>query len=727
MAFCLVVMTLAISASVAMAQADSNIRVGLGGNIRLGKWTPIFLDNSVASDAIRFETEALDGDDTPIVYSGDLLTDPQNPDRRQAWIRIGRTYGRVELRLFDAQDEEVANFDISLRGEGRSAEILKSTREQILTLEPETRFRDAIASVSAIGAAEDKRVVTAIGIDGDLPLNWLGYDNVETVLLVTSDLKRVEQISDRQLDALEAWVRKGGTLICSVAQNAEQLLGPEGKLARFCPGQFVSVGEFRNTSRLETFADSNEPLARKSGDSIACCKLDSIDGRVLIEDGTQPQVIEGAKGLGRVVFVAFDLDSERIIQWKGHTNLVNRLVSGAKRVEGDSGAKKSQRGSSVSHFGYKDMIGQLRVPLDKFTNVHFVKFALIAALISLYILCIGPGDYFLLKRVFKKMELTWLTFPLVSLIFCGLAIWISGMTRPNKIQLNQLEVIDVDSIDGRVRGSVWTNLYSPRGENCSLEIDPSHQLGFQIDSDLISWHGLPGDGLGGMYTSANPGLLKTSYRTAMELGENGQDIQTKISGLPLQVSSTKPLFMHWWADNPVRIRSRLKLNPRLQQLRGTVTNPFDFTLKNVRLVFENYVYLLDAPLKPGDAFDIQTETDEKTLRSMLTRKVKRSKNDRSDNSPWDPTDTRIRRIADMMMFFDAAGGENYTGLTHDYQPFVDMTNHVELQRAVLIGEIQEPGAMLKINGSKAADQYDQVTTIVRVVFPVEYLDEQSSK
>lgn len=724
--FFLVLMTVHCAALFAAGQ-DANhefkpeIQLGLGGHVKLGKWAPIFVE-SQSEDVAQFEVDVLDGDGTPVVYSGRLLTDPANPGYAQAWTRIGRTYGNVSLRLLDSGGKQIYKSDLAVRGEGRIAELQASTREMIMTLEPGHRFKKTIESVSSAGIGNDSRIVIASGAAGALPLNWIGYDGLESVVLVTSDLERVEKISERQLEALDAWVKKGGVLIFSAAQHADVLFSAGGKLARFCPGEYGGLGKCQNSKRLETFCDSREQLITLRGEPLDVVRLKNVDGRVLVDNGkSTPLIVKQTRGFGQVVFVAFDLDAERITGWSGFSNLVGRLVSNSQRQEDDSTTTRSARGNSVSHFGYEDLIGQLRVPMDRFANVKFVKFALVAVLIGLYILCIGPGDYFFLRKLVGKMELTWITFPLLSLLFCGLAIGISRMTRPNSIQLNQLEIIDVDAASKRVRGNVWTNLYSPSGANCSIELDRNHELGFEIDSEVTSWHGLPGDGLGGMLTTANPGLLKSSYEEVFEVAANGQDVKTRVVDLPLQVSSTKSIFTQWWSESPVRVRSRLRHNPRLQQITGTVTNPFDFTLNNCRLVFENWAYLIDQPLEPGQTFDIQTEADEKTLKSMLTRKVQRSESDRSDNSPWDPTDTRVSRIADIMMFYQAAGGNRYTGLTHDFQSFIDMSDHINLKRAILIGEVDSRGAGLKINDDKLPENYDNVTTIVRVVFPVEYL------
>ena len=119
------------------------------------------------------------------------------------------------------------------------------------------------------------------------------------------------------------------------------------------------------------------------------------------------------------------------------------------------------------------------------------------------------------------------------------------------------------------------------------------------------------------------------------------------------------------------------------------------------------------------AFDVQTETEDKALSSLLTRKVKKSKEDnRSNNTAWDPTDTRISRIANIMMFYQTAGGKNYTGLTHGYQSSSDISNSLYLNRAVLVGEIDKIGTELLVDGESTADKYDRTHTLVRIFLPV---------
>ena len=54
----------------------SKVSIGFDGNVKLGKWVPIFVSLDPATSATKFEVENLDGDDTPVIYKGPLLSDP---------------------------------------------------------------------------------------------------------------------------------------------------------------------------------------------------------------------------------------------------------------------------------------------------------------------------------------------------------------------------------------------------------------------------------------------------------------------------------------------------------------------------------------------------------------------------------------------------------------------------------------------------------------------------
>src|SRR5690606_12861597 len=91
--------------------------------------------------------------------------------------------------------------------------------------------------------------------------------------------------------------------------------------------------------------------------------------------------------------------------------------------------------SRVSHVGYTDLIGQLRAALDQFPAVRLVPFSLVALLIAIYILLIGPLDYLLLRRWGGRFTWTWLTWSMAVIAFCGLAYGLDFWWKGDRLRV----------------------------------------------------------------------------------------------------------------------------------------------------------------------------------------------------------------------------------------------------------------------------------------------------
>jgi hypothetical protein len=54
------------------------------------------------------------------------------------------------------------------------------------------------------------------------------------------------------------------------------------------------------------------------------------------------------------------------------------------------------------------------------------------------------------------------------------------------------------------------------------------------------------------------------------------------------------------------------------------------------------------------------------------------------------------------MFYGAAGGRSYTGLTHNYQSFIDLSRHLRSGRAILVGRSAQPASQVGIRAAGGA-------------------------
>ena len=105
--------------------------------------------------------------------------------------------------------------------------------------------------------------------------------------------------------------------------------------------------------------------------------------------------------------------------WPDRPRLVARLLDQALGQQESASAQGSLEAGQGAQT-VTDLVSQLRIALDRFARVRLVPFALMAGLITGYIILVGPLDYWWLKRR-QRLEWTWLTFPLIVVLFVGLA------------------------------------------------------------------------------------------------------------------------------------------------------------------------------------------------------------------------------------------------------------------------------------------------------------------
>ena len=141
-------------------------------------------------------------------------------------------------------------------------------------------------------------------------------------------------------------------------------------------------------------------------------------------------------------------------------------------------------------------------------------------------------------------------------------------------------------------------------------------------------------------------------------------------------------------------------------------------LSDCTLLFENWAYRLEnvrGTLRPGESTRIDREHPFNLEWRLMRRRVKDTN---QVITPWDTASKDIPRILEMMMFHEAAGATGYTQLTHQYQGFVDLSDHLTAGSAVLVGRISSPAVRLLSPGVEPADRANQAWTFVRIVWPV---------
>jgi len=696
-----------------------SVRIGFDGKYKVGHWTPVWTTIVGGTQSVggRLELTTPDGDGIRATFSiaGDRSV--ELPAGEQVTVlryaKFGSTRADLTVRLVD--DDKVLTTRTFPSSELPAP--LLSTQELIVSVGRPIGIEAAVKK--RLRNQAQRIAISQLHDPQKFPQHWFGYEGVGTIVATTSEVCALERFDPQQIAALERWIQLGGRLILCVGSRGEEVFGERSPLARFSPGREVQVVPQRNTAGLEEYAGATERL--ESGRrGIQMTAVTNARGKVLSSEtegptGRLPTIVRFPYGFGKVVFVAFDPDRPPFVDWRDRPSLVAKLLQGDQQAQRDASVEGTH-GGQVAHLGYEDLVGQLRAALDQFQAVTRAKFSWVAGLIVLYILLIGPGDYFFLKK-FGRMHWTWFSFPLLVLAFCVLAYFLANRLSGNRLHVNQVDLVDVDVKSSVLRGTMWAHVYSPQNQSFDLSLErllPADQAEAAKAGHLLSWQGLPGKGLGGLNAKAAADLFTEPYRIRYA-NEQAGDRTSAISGLPILVSSSKSLHARWWADVDLDVKGGLTTDSN-GLLSGQVAYPLNVELTDCMVFYQNWAYPLSGTVSPGRLISFDGVSPRNLEWRLGRRKVVES---RDVGTPWDQTSLEVPRIMEIMMFHEAAGGESYTGLSQRYQSYIDLSGHIRTGRAVLIGRSATPASRLARDGQSLADVTDRHWTYYRVVFPVE--------
>lgn len=701
----IVLFALVLLSGVAWAQTSQpeivSVRIGMDRLYKLGHWTPVEVTLKGGAQPItgRVEIVVPDCDGVP----SRVVTSPSRPIQLSPgqtasavlYVRFGQEDGSLKVSFRDQAGEAQVDKVYSSVSDVDSEHppVLLSTEQQlIVSVGPSIGLDDGLKSFSK---SQRERVRFA-RLEGDdavsrLPTRWYGYEGVSAVVLATNqpDQYRLLENNER-LEALDQWVRMGGRLVLFAGAEAPALLagGPAGHpLARFAPGAFDKLVVLQRTSALEQYGESLHPVFPPgAAQGISVPQLVNIRGRIDLRDGETPLVVRTPRSFGEVVFVAADFNVAPLSKWEGRGEFLRKLMNWKTEPDREDGSVGF--GRRMTHLGITDLSGQLRGALEQFAGIRVVPFVSVALLIAVYILLIGPGDYFFVKKVLKRMEWTWVTFPIIVVVFSALAYGLARWSKGSQVQINQVDLVDVDVESRFLRGTSWLTLFSPATEAYRFTLRP--QLAGQeetvLHSTTLGWLGLPGSALGGMSNrTAGPALFPQPYEYSPDLDA--------LRDVPIPVWASKSLTARYSAESELNIGTDFALD-FTGELVGTLTNSLSLPLSDCVLAYERFAYDLKR-IEPGQTVEIGHRTLRVDLSTILNgRRLDfdaEKKSYAQTSTAYDQAGYDVPGILRQMMFYDAAGGRGYTNLGHDYQRFVDLSGHLATGRAILIGYALQPG------------------------------------
>src|SRR5262249_46816946 len=273
-----------------------------------------------------------------------------------------------------------------------------------------------------------------------------------------------------------------------------------------------------------------------------------------LKSDQSPLILRTPYGMGRVTLIAFDFDLQPFLSWQGQTQFYEKLLTESHDLSRDPSHRQGKQFNPMGFGGDNspgEVAGDLQASLEQFEDVPMISFGWVALFILIYIIVVGPLDYLFLKKVVKRLELTWITFPAVVLLVSVVAYFAAYAIKGNDLRINKVDLVDIDLVEGasggaRSYGQTWLTLFSPRIQLYTVGLEPASpdwavagEAGKPNASVLVSWLGRPDSGFGG----TDRGRSQTLFRRSYDYDTDARGLK----GVPIQVWSSKSFTARWEA------------------------------------------------------------------------------------------------------------------------------------------------------------------------------------
>lgn len=293
-----------------------------------------------------------------------------------------------------------------------------------------------------------------------LPDRAAGYDGVAAVYL--GDIAP-DTLSNAQVAALQTWAAGGGLLVCGGPR-----LQTDERFRAWLPVRWSAPGGAPS---------GPDPLAQRyqtPRSQIAYTPLSAVPGRNARPFlGKKTNNVALAAPLGRGTFVAlgFDPATTAFADWPGRADLWRDVALQGVTTPAliaavdDPGMRWNGGGTTFSQ-------SVLRAP-----GLRAPGFGSIGAFLLAYLVLLVPVNYAVLKRLDRR-ELTWLTVPVLVLLFSASAYGFGYRLKGGQIRVNTASLIEMAAGDGRATVLSSAGIFSPRRTSYDVSLAGNEALLF---------------------------------------------------------------------------------------------------------------------------------------------------------------------------------------------------------------------------------------------------------
>jgi len=278
----------------------------------------------------------------------------------------------------------------------------------------------------------------------------------DIIVLTNAD---TSQLDRTQLDALQRYVRNGGSLLLVGGPRWQETLRP--LQTTLLPGRLAGLRLLPDLHGLLPLVPVSRPIGSRSA---AVSVLSQPRGTILASQAGIPLVVRSREGQGAVEYLAFDPSLSSIQGWSDAPRLLEHLVAMAAPL---AITRTWSPGGFRARF---QTIFRSQALTDELSNLPAATvpfLALFAALTLGYVLILGPANFLLLRRL-RRQHLAWVTIPILALSYLGSILAITAHLRAASAVLNTVGLVALDGASGPRPATLYVGLATPQAGDYHL-------------------------------------------------------------------------------------------------------------------------------------------------------------------------------------------------------------------------------------------------------------------
>ncbi|GAK58411.1 hypothetical protein U27_05385 [Candidatus Vecturithrix granuli] len=271
--------------------------LGFQGYFQLNAWTPltVVLENRGRAMDGRLEVIVTSGSE----YLGDVRQTPFALD-------VELPYNSSKLCAFTIPIETFTH-DLLIR--------LRQNEELILSQTINLRPHYTTKALAVV--VDDKTSPDFLSVLPDdllavnvrprfLPETWYGYDGVELLIM---NAEMIQSLRDRQFQALQEWIKRGGALVTAGGVNYGAF--SDKRTARLLPLRITGLKQVTELASLQGFCGHT----LSSPEPFLILDVNIPDATAIVQEASLPIIHQRAFGTGNILFLAFDFQNPPFSRW----------------------------------------------------------------------------------------------------------------------------------------------------------------------------------------------------------------------------------------------------------------------------------------------------------------------------------------------------------------------------------------------------------------------------